>query len=251
MTNHSVLLSDDVLLLSFVKTLALNSIKQGQYWSLLKSLSQSDPKVPMSEIIPPDPNELSCWTHSPTRVRNVLLPYKEDGREVKENLSAKPFGEALYHLKQTYFILFDIVRLCWHLPRSQECHPHLEERQNLAKKEKRDRTWWRKSKRLRIYCLSDHNMNVACTIISIGMLWLFLLLSLQLLRQIANLLQVEVEAKEGPVIQWEEQGLSNSVANLCRSLHFLEHTPSVLFQEEPLDVPHLLLLLLKLLQLDV
>ena len=60
MTNHSVLLSDDVLLLSFVKTLALNSIKQGQYWSLLKGLSQSDPKVPMSEIIPPDPNELSC-----------------------------------------------------------------------------------------------------------------------------------------------------------------------------------------------
>ena len=58
MTNHSVLLPDNVLLLSFVKTVALYSIKLGPYWCLLKGLRQSDPKVPMSDIIPTDSYDL-------------------------------------------------------------------------------------------------------------------------------------------------------------------------------------------------
>ena len=40
MTNLSVLLSDNVLLLSFVNTVALKSINLGQYWCLLKSLRE-------------------------------------------------------------------------------------------------------------------------------------------------------------------------------------------------------------------
>ena len=42
-----------------------------------------------------------------------------------------------------------------------------------------------------------------------------------------------------------EESISNSAVNLSKSLHFLDHTSNVLFQEEPPNVPYLLLLLLK------
>ena len=153
------------------------------------------------------------------RSQECPLPLQRGWQGGERELVSKTLWWGL--LKQTYFILFDIVRHCWHLPRSQECHLHLE-----------DRTYWR-------------------------MLFLYLD-ALTFPRAISSSLwtSFSTTCQSAAVGSGGERGgtcdtcggiksISNSVVNLSRSLHFLDHTPPVIFQEERPDVLHLLLLLLK------
>ena len=95
MTNHSVLLPEMSSCSLLSMQCATNNIKLGQYWCLLKGLSQKGPNVTMTEIIKPDSNDQSWWTRSLTVVRNIILSYIEDDKEENETLWPQPFGWVL------------------------------------------------------------------------------------------------------------------------------------------------------------
>ena len=123
-----------------------------QYWCLLKCLSQRDPNVPMSEIIPPDSNDLSWWTQSPSGTRNVPIPYMEDEREEEENFWAQLFGGALCPLKQFHIVDSKVI-----IDISQGVRNVSSRRRETELGEEIVLRW-------RIFCLSDLNHNVSCTI---------------------------------------------------------------------------------------
>ena len=100
----------------------------------------------MTEIIKPDSNDQSWWTRSLTVVRNVILSYIEDDMEEKENLWPQHFGWVL--CLWSCLTLLTVKTLLTSAMESGMSSSH----------KIRDRTWWR------ILCLSDHNLNVACTI---------------------------------------------------------------------------------------